>query len=152
MLKEARRRSIRSIAWLTAIVAIDATTAYCQPNSTCDASRKMNDSETDREAVSSRGTGLSSAEMDAAANSSTPTRAPVLMLPCAIEMSAATTTGTEVATTADVYRNSPGGYVGADGEASSLTIPTDIGCPTTPLEPRGRDAADTRPTCVPRLG
>ena len=44
----------------------------------------MNASETDREAVSSSGTGLSSAEIDAAANSSTPTRAPALMLPWAI--------------------------------------------------------------------
>ena len=46
----------------------------------------MNDSETDREAVSSSGTGFSSAKIDAAANSSTPTSAPAPMLPCTISI------------------------------------------------------------------
>ena len=45
------------------------------------------------------------------------------MLPRAIETTAPTTSGTETATTAVVYRKSRGGYVGAAEEVSSLTIP-----------------------------
>ena len=112
----------------------------------------MNASDTDREAVSSSGTGFNSATTDAIANSSTPTSAPVPMLPCTIESTAATTSGTEIATTAVVYRKSRGGYVGAAEEASSLTIPSGIGSQTTPLEPCGVNPTGRRPTQARRLG
>ena len=102
MLNAPRRTSIRSIAWLIPIVAIDAITAYCHPNNTCDASRKMNDRVTEREAASSSGTGFSSAEIAAAANSSTPTSSSGVHVDPTISTTAASTTGTELAITADV--------------------------------------------------